>query len=181
MEEEHLRRLWWLVPALALVVAGCGGGSDAADDVAEQYPNASEYQLELLADGVTWAEYEKAAIDMVTCMKDQGVEVSGPWPLGNWVTWDVAFPRGASEADIERVEEIGSDCEDEYFTVVSSVWNMSQLPTEEEVAEIERNRRACAWEYGFDTPDDMPHDEFYQVVTDHIDLLGPACVDKYPG
>jgi len=56
----------------SVVLAACSGGSGSADDLAAQYPNASEYQLELLADGVTWAEYEKATVDLVACMEDQG-------------------------------------------------------------------------------------------------------------
>jgi len=54
------------------------------------------------------------------------------------------------------------------------------MPTEEEVAEIGRNRRACARELGFDTPDDMPNGEFYSIVTDHAAVLVPGCIDKFP-
>jgi len=109
-----------LVLAFAVVAAGCGGGSDAADDVAARYPSASEYQLELLEGGVTWAEYEKAAIDMVACMKDQGVAVTGPTPSGNGFSWNVTL--GVSEVDVARVEAISVECEEEYFGVVSHVY-----------------------------------------------------------
>jgi hypothetical protein len=181
MRSAGIHRRWWFPALLVVLATGCGGdSSDTGDDVAVQYPNATEYQLELLEGGVTWAEYEKAAIDMVACMKDHGVAASGPSRSGNAVSIDVAFPRGASEAEVERVEAISAECEEEYFDVVSSVWNMSVMPTEEELAERERNRRACARELGFDTPDDMPNDEFYRIVFDHYDALVPGCVDKYP-
>jgi len=175
------RDRWWISVLLVTVLLGaCSEGSGSPEDVAAQYPNASEYQLELLADGVTWAEYEKATVDLVECMEEQGVPTVGPYQSGSVLNYEFgSMAANASEAESDRVMQIHNECYDEHLSVVRFAYLDSIAPSEEEAAEIQRKRRECARELGFDTPDDMPDGDYYDLVAEHADELR-ICTEKNP-
>jgi len=162
------------------MLSACSEGSGSSEDVAAQYPNASEYQLELLEGGVTWAEYERAVIDMLACIEDQGVPTVGPYESGSGLDYEIgSVDMTASDAEFERVSQVHDECYEEHFSVVNDAYYEGIAPSEEEYLEIERNRRACARELGFDAPDDMSREDFYDIVAENVDKLN-MCFERYP-
>jgi hypothetical protein len=84
---------------------------------------ASEFERSLLEDGqITYAEYERATLEMVDCLRGQGVDVDGPRPasLDGFLTYGFyeEDARGAFTA-----------CESEYGSVVFAVYFAQQIPT----------------------------------------------------
>lgn len=164
---------------IAASLAGCG--SEAAVQGESELADVSAFQQELLTDGVTYPEFERAILATMTCIEDKGISVWGPFPDqgGKSLSFDYGgLPEGASESELQAQDESANACIEEYMSVVSAVYAQSILPSETELQQRESDRRACAREMGYETPEDMGTDQFYGLVAETPELQ--TCIDRYP-
>jgi len=137
--------------ALGAVLSSCGAaGSTAAT---ASLPNApSEFESELLADGhIDFAEYTQAYDAAVSCMKSGGLEVDGPNldSGGRFydysVIYDVAFdvPQDQVVAQGSEVDQIMTDCDQEFLDHVEVQWTADSQPTSAQIDSAKDEFERC--------------------------------------
>lgn len=125
-------------------------------------PNLSAYQHALLDDGLlTASEYEKAALDVVRCHKENGAQVVGtphysgedgvpePWwtPRGQYMYGPVY-----ADTDLDASSKYFR-CEEQYFNVVNAIWTNYIAPSASEMQEARVIVARCLREGGIDVPE----------------------------
>ena len=174
--------------AMAVVgfsVAACGADKDAktSSDGKIQLagpatsPGAgddSAFQTDLLKDGVTFEEYEKAMFAFVECAADAGWVLVGPPRLTTRKNYDFQFTRqptgGPSDqaAEAERLR-----CAEIYFDDVQRVWALSTVMPEKERQEARDFLGACMRAEGIEVPEHPTSEDWIQYIrvipgTDHV-------------
>ncbi len=161
-------------------MAACSNGSDTDD--ASASAGASLYQQDLLADGVTYAEYERATLDTMSCLEREGIRVYGPYSEqgGRSLSFDYGgLDIDASPQQFQAEQAAFEGCFKEHLDQVARVYAESVELTETELQERELNRRRCVRDRGFDTSDDMDSGDFYPLVFNNFSEL-IECLELFP-
>lgn len=179
--------------AAALAVSACGGGGrphdqkEASSLAAERAKTTSEFQKPMLADGVvTYAEYERAALAEIDCIKKAlpGVRVDGPHatqgdhPILEY-TLEVV---GDVPVDEEtRFEESQAKCHRTYLSDVGSVWAIEDVPSEEERKALLVDLGACLSRAGLDLPEKTELDDISDALDDAGEMSDEAgaCMEQH--
>ncbi|MCL4241150.1 MAG: hypothetical protein KJ048_07325 [Dehalococcoidia bacterium] len=149
-----------------LIAAACDSGSGNQHDsvtrtLVEQLPegvgvedalrSASEYQREILADGVvTFEEYETSVLATVTCLRESGLEIrTGPELDASGRRYTYSYTGGG---DAGRQSELFWGCYREYGDKVDTAWAYQTTPTEQERQAQRRFLTACLQDRGVAVP-----------------------------
>lgn len=179
----------WTAALLVLVVAtatACSAGQngqyaheaspEAVAFIERSRSAISETQWSALEDGhVTWAEYEGAILDMLTCLKASGIAAHGPFDMNDGRYLDYSYEGGPDD---------DAACMLEHFSFVSQVWQFQQLPSGAELARVVSEYRACLGTAGFSPPVDADLDALELFVFD-LDRQGLSnesvvvCAERY--
>lgn len=142
------------IVGVLVVACGDGGAADAppmpADTPSQRlaswlYPQATEFQQEILADGaVTFDEYERATLAAADCFTGAGIEFTGPELQPDGFTLNFAF---STEGFSERAMD---SCSEEWVGAVSRVWTEQHVPSESERPQVTRQFAECLEAAGVD-------------------------------
>jgi len=180
MRPIHSR--WTLVAATVVVaatVAGCGntdvdattGLSPEIDRLIDQ--EATEAQRIYLEDGVVSpAEREAAFLAMVTCLNDNGVEVTD-YTLRN----DGETIQTTSDLEDDVEEQIVKECRAEEYQVVAIVFREQNAPSAQDETEWLQQAADCMREQGVEPPDNATLDDLLAVDP----LVAGRCYDTARG
>ncbi|MGI9609396.1 MAG: hypothetical protein ACR2NL_03780 [Acidimicrobiia bacterium] len=131
-QRESSRRLLLFAVALAMIGAAYSAGDRAIESTdAPLDLNAGSYQEELLVDGVTFAEYERAVLDTMSCIESKGMEVLGPYPEGGGLALSFDYggwPDGTPTEELVRADFQFSECAGEFLTDVEDAYYESLQP-----------------------------------------------------
>lgn len=137
------RALAACVALLCLLAQGCGEQGDA---VVDPLVGASEFQRELLEDGLlTDSEYERAGLGLVECLRAGGVVVANPEFGAQGFSFSTRDPLPSGQAEFDRVFDA---CYEEYFSLVEFAWADQTAPSEEEEATFYRYVAECLGDNG---------------------------------
>ncbi len=152
-----------LAAACAVVLVGltgCGPTAVDADDSSKALARvvldeSSDYEKEILGDlVVTKAEYEKAVLDTLACVRRRIPEVEASEPYlradGIGLTFDLSAHTGTDPqafADYSKRLEDANVCED-FRAEVEAVWYEQNRPTGAERVEMQQEFFDCASEAG---------------------------------
>lgn len=164
----RVRALQFLAPLFSclLLFAACSGGDSSAESSPTSVPptsslspasktafptpplNGAAFQAELLRDGLTEAEYERAVLTTLQCLVDRGGEYENlEWiedrDKRQLVFWIV--DRNSSGASIRAYD----DCFEEYSALVEGAWTLQHEPSEEEFQERVEEYLQCMREAGY--------------------------------
>jgi hypothetical protein len=138
----------------------------------EMVANASQFQQDILADGVvTIAELETAVRAKVACEVESGVAVSDfsfdpdGGGYGMSVTWGAQPPTDSELASRDAIEE---RCMTEYSIVVEAVFGFQRQPTPLELAEKTERVAECMRQYGVDVPEGQTLAELGDVAGEDL-------------
>jgi len=173
------------VPALAalvLVLAACApptsgtptGDEDTNSMLEVGLRDGSDFQREILGDGVVSpAEYERAFDAAVSCMRDEGLEVVGPF--------SVMFDRYLmyTVRDTGDSDSISNRCDDEHLAFVRSVWSVQNTPTGQEAERVRTDYRDCARSKGMDLRDGATYEEIDLAAGEQPGAAILACIERY--
>lgn len=164
--------------AVASIATACSGVTPESEG--EPFfadPNTSEYQLQIVDDGITWDEYEGATLATMKCIEDKGIPTYGPRleDGGRFLSFDYGgLKEGASMDAILAEDRAADECIEEYLSVVGPVYSEANQPTESESQELLVSRIECAKELGYT---DIPEDPgaFTLALVEHPEL--GVCLD----
>ena len=178
---------------LALLVAGCSGPPSPAPTapvtpedtptVGDTSSLASEEQRALLADGVTFAEYESAVLRSIRCMRDSGIDVQGG---------DVTSPRGFPEirymfagSSAGRTDDqtlaLADECMGTHSLLVESGYELSPASLEAQEKHFAPYRTPlidCVRGSGGTIDDTLDWPELSAAAYDHLAAGGPNCLTQ---
>jgi len=155
-----------VVVLLSLVAASCASGSTPSlERRGSSNGVVSDFQAELLQDGLTFGEMEFAADEYVRCIERLGIEGEVQYDQSQEV---FAYTFRAEDRDVQAVieSEDGAACESEYIGVVQFVWADEVGITPEEDARFYEGVAQCLRSRGFDVPDSEPSTLSYWVKTE---------------
>jgi hypothetical protein len=138
--------------ALLLILSSCATTTEGSEaDFGAYLASASEYQEDILADGVVTAgEYEGAILATKQCIEDVTdgrIEVSEPFPSpdGVGIELELGWRTGDTDDEEERISEIAREasfsCSDEYSTYVDQAYRDTHKLS---AADIDRDLAAFA-------------------------------------
>ena len=154
-------KLLWAV--LALVVAGCSsGGADTTSVPPETIPDTSavgpgdggvydsSYQDAILEDGVvTYSEYRRAKLDVVSCMEEKGYEARLDESMAPVVLMIEHVVSGVGDDADARDSSAYGECESLYSSRVEVVYT-SQVSYDDFLKAMFVARLECAAEMGYE-------------------------------
>lgn len=106
----------------------------AAESLAGAWETAPEEQKAVLRDGeLTAAEYERAVLATLQCLRDEGIVIRTE-PAIDETGWRIRYEisGGPDIASVERTSAIYDACLDEHQTYIEHVWSVMNGPTEAE-------------------------------------------------
>lgn len=187
------RALALVLLVAALAVPACGGGGRTQGDkeakslASERYKTTSDFQKPMLEDGVvTFAEYERATLAEIDCIKKAlpSVRVDGPNPTQSdhptleYTLEVVGDIPAEQEADFEKSQ---AECHATYLSDVGAVWATQDIPSEEERKTLLASLRDCLVDAGVDLPAKAELDD----IADALDAAGEpsdqvaGCMEKF--
>lgn len=180
--------------ALAVLVAGCSGSAEPALTATSITPDgtqvavdasslASDEQRALLADGVTFAEYESAVNRSIRCMRDAGIDVQGG---------DVTSPRGFPEIRYmfagsspgrtdDQTLALADECMGTHSLLVESGYELSPASLEAQEKHFAPYRTPlidCVRGSGGTIDDALDWPELSAAAYDHLAAGGPDCLTE---
>jgi hypothetical protein len=166
----------WAIAAIVGVLA-CGKPEDrdAASipplDVARVTAGTTEFQRGILADGVVrFAEYERATLATISCIKEAGMEVTGPYPRSadkRFLEFNYGMPASAADTSDARVMGIGQECEREYRVDVARVWEYQHLLTPEQREDMRQSVIGCLNDGALAIDENASVKEVYEAMRRH--------------
>lgn len=143
-----------------VVLVGCSSKTVDTDTPSQALARlvvdeASDYEKEILSDlVVTEAEYEKAVLDTLACVRERipEIEVSEAYlrPDGIGLTFDLSAHTGSDPQAIQDFSnrlEAANDCEN-FRAEVETVWYEQHRPTGAERVEMQQEFFSCASQAG---------------------------------
>ncbi len=183
-----------LAVIVAMFAAGCTDEPHAPEK--RDYPRVdpgvvaaqtSEYQRPAFADGVvTFAEYERAVLATMECLKAGGLTVNGPSPRNNGRFLDFTFSAElkAGEATTEanaRILQVSEKCDDEFRNDIERVWTQQNLLTPAQRDTQRAQLIECLRHAGAQLGLDADEEEVFKTVGEGRDSGGiRECRDRYP-
>ena len=179
---------------MAMLGAACGGERPVPEqrehprvDPSVLAAQTSGYQRQALADGVvTFAEYERAVLATIDCLKAGGLTVEGPTPRNNGRLLDFSFGAerkpGESPADADtRILQISNKCDDEFRLDIDKVWTQQNLLTPAQ-RDVQRAQLIeCLRDAGSDIAVDADEEEVFKAAIEDRDSEGVReCRQRYP-
>lgn len=149
---HRLILLFLLVVAGGCSGAAAGGGSPSEELARVRLEGASDFEKEILEDLlVTQAEYERAVLATVDCVRDQfpELEIEGPYtsPNGFTMTFDYVAHTGNDPDSVDEfshlVDEADAACEG-FRAGIESVWVEQHIPSGVEREEMQQAFVDCA-------------------------------------
>jgi predicted dehydrogenase len=136
----------------------CTGSQGATTDAPG---SQTDFQEAALADGVvTFAEYERAMLATIECLRDGGVEVTDATPVpGDRLTFE--FYSG--DDDREAVRAAYQDCYERFAVAIDRAWATANAPTEEELQEARQALAECLRDAGEDVPEQPALEDFVRL------------------
>lgn len=128
---------------------------------------------------VTFEEYEQGAIAAIECIREQGIQVSGPdlQPNGE-LTLTVTFPAGTAEAVTREGNAIAERCMAEHWDEVAEAYNDVLLARR---AATHETRMAtltdCLRDLGFEIENDADWYDISRLASESDEALG--CFFEY--
>lgn len=163
--------------ALALL-ASCGDSADespvpaGADSATATATSEMDFQERLLADGLTFEEYEEAFLAYAACAEESGWQFPQEPRLTSRQNYDFIFyrPGGSASASPEEQQEWLADlkkCENTYFSEVQRTWANQTAMTGSERQAARDALGACLREHGRETPEHPSESdwEYYIVIS----------------
>ncbi len=185
-----------LVLAVAVVIfaAGCAGEAEPAHELERPrvdpmavLAQTSEYQKPALADGqVTFAEYERAVLATVECLKGGGLTVDGPQARDGGRFLDFSFGAqqlpGESSGDADkRIRAISDRCDREYRLDIDRLWVQQHLLTTQQRDEQRTQLITCLRDAGAPIKGDASEQDIFEVVTRGSQDEGiTKCQERFP-
>jgi hypothetical protein len=132
---DHHSSWWRLLPIVVLALAGasCGSSSNSQSEefvtefLAGALPNASDFQAEILNDGVVdFSEYERSVLATVSCLSEAGLEVLALELDPDGHTLNYLYRGVDAEGNLlpdSTVNARFNRCYSEFEELVSSVWS----------------------------------------------------------
>ncbi len=157
-------------------------------DVAQVLANTSEFQRDLLADKViTFAEYEKATLATIQCLREAGLTVQGPYPRSEtddrYLEYSFGF-QGVASADVDennkKMFATGDRCESAYRTDVARVWQFQHLLTPQARQEQKLLIIECLRQAGMSIAPEASHQDVLRAASDPKSDAAVKCRAKYP-
>jgi hypothetical protein len=136
--------------------------------------DGSEFQQTILEDGkVSYAEYEQAYDATVSCMRDAGLVVVGPFAImaNRYLTYTVRDGAGVDSAMV--------GCEERYLDYVGAVWSEQQLPTGEEAERVLDDYIDCLQGLGLEVPKDASLQDVEDVAGAANGDTAYPCIERY--
>lgn len=113
-------------------------------------------QREALEDlETTFSEYERAYLQTVECIRDQGLDVVGPYTENNGRYLSYGFGGADPNGD--------AACRREYLGYIDQLWIDGQVPTGREAERIRDEYEACIRDAGL-----IPQDDFALAQLDRF-------------
>ncbi len=183
-----------LAAAVAVLLAACGQTEQQSPeipplDVAAVVASTSPEQREPLADRViTFAEYEKATLATIQCLRDAGLTVEGPYPRNgtdsrylDFTFGMVSYTGETLSPHNDKAVSTADRCETTYRTDVARVWEFQLLLTPEARNEQKAHLIVCLRQAGVDLRPDASHQEVLRAAADDGQSTAvAACRDRYP-
>jgi hypothetical protein len=187
---SHLRIAVTGIALLTIFGGGCSSSMERTPQeqftqefIAGAIADAGEFQAEILADGkVDFAEYQRSILAVITCIKEEGLEVRGPpvlEPDGYTYIYFYGVPEGG-EAKLSDAQVNGkyNSCYSRFGELVDSVWFAQNAPTMGDASPaLKRRFLDCFSENGVDLPDDSNITDIYRAMS-RSPLLDSACGDR---
>jgi len=150
-------------------------------DVQKIAADASEYQAQLLEDGVVSPEeYEQATLAHRQCVAESGAKPGEIYTiLDNQLTfdWEVEAPDTAA---VEKISAVADACFTEFKDAVGAVWAEQNLLSPAEREALKPQVIECLNADGFEIADDASYDEIVGAVSGRTsDKVGSACVEQF--
>lgn len=181
---------------LPVVIVGCSPGAQEGlpDSFRAYYQDASQYQQEILADGiVTLGEYEGALYATKSCIEgetDGLVSVTDPFPSpeGIGLELNLNWTTGETDAEEERISTIAREaafsCSAEYSDFVEMAYLETHALSESEIEADTAAFLVCVRESGFEQFDEttmrLDVDRFWSQATNEESSALGACADSHP-
>lgn len=159
--------------ALLLAVALTSCESGAPPGPPSPAPGAglgpSEYERAVLADGLTFAEYERAFFDYVGCAERAGWALVDTPRLTTRREYVFQFVLHAepdeSEEELDRSFAGREQCRKEHFNLIQAEWARLVGLTQQEKIEARRFLAACIHEHGYpEFPENPPPDAWGRFI-----------------
>lgn len=180
----------WVGLLAVLLVASCSRGEAQPQqlDVTQVARDTSAFQRAILADGkVTFAEYERAVLATVDCLKREGLQVTPPRPRDGdkrFLSYQISM-EGKSGQDVGQirgqVDAVTQKCDAEFSKDVSRVWEFQNLLTPEQRAKQRGQVADCLRGAGLSVPADAKDRQLFELAAANADKAAvQACRERYP-
>lgn len=147
-----------MVAAGLVLFAACssgdspGGSNDLPQYIVDELKNASDFEREILKDGVVTAdEYEKAVMETLRCLDEHGVAHSAPAMVGEGglMAPKLKYTVGPwPEEEDARYSKLYHDCFDEYERGPLTGWTLQSEPSQSALAKANERLVECLQEQG---------------------------------
>lgn len=173
------------VVVLTGAMAGCSSGPGLEEtpklDLAGILKETTEYQREIIADGiVTPEEYERALLERRDCVASSGAAPGPIYKIGNGEqTFDFEITATNDDA-MNIIQQKADACLPAFFDDVGAVWAFQNLLSPEERQKMQPLVVECLAERGVKVDSNATSDQIARVVQEVEDFSKVSpCVEEY--